>query len=121
MQGKLICSSGGHVTFNNESNVFLGENNFSSFDPELYAQIMARLYLLQHSEPFHALVFIGYDNVSAADCSFMKSVMTDDTLLAGLAAAIHIESTKKHYVEGFHFHSHQDHPWNELVDSICKY
>ncbi len=104
MQGKLMCSSGGHVTFNNESNVFLGENNFSSFDPELYAQIMARLYILQQSEPFQAPVFIGYDNISAADCSFMKSVKTDESLLAGLAAAVHIESTKNHSVEGFHTH-----------------
>ena len=51
----------------------------------------------------------------------MKSVKTDDSLLAGLAAAIHIESTKNHSVEGFHIHSHQGHPWNELVDSRCNF
>ena len=79
------------------------------------------MYILQQSEPFQAPVFIGYDNISAADCSFMKSVKTDESLLAGLAAAVHIESTKNHSVEGFHIHSHQGHPWNELADSICNF
>jgi len=72
LNGKLICSSGGHVTFNEDSSVFLGEDNPSSFDPELYAHVMARMYLLQHKDHFNAPIYIGYDNISAADCSFMK-------------------------------------------------
>ena len=64
MNGKLMCSSGGHVTFNNQSEMFLGEDSPGSFDPELYAQVMARLFLMQLSEPFKVPVFIGYDNIS---------------------------------------------------------
>ena len=76
---------------------------------------------MQLSEPFRVPVFIGYDNISAADCSFMKSAQANDSLLAGLAAAVHMESAKSHSIEGFHIHSHQGHPWNELADSICNY
>ena len=115
MNGKLMCSSGGHVTFNNLSEMSLAEDSPGSFDPELYAQIMARLFLMQLSEHFKVPVFIGYDNISAADCSFMKSVHANDSLLAGLAAAVHMESAKAHSIEGFHIHSHQGHPWNELM------
>ncbi len=113
MNGKLMCLSGGHVTFNNQSKMFLGEDSPGCFDPELYAQTMARLFLMQLSEPFRVPVFIGYDNISAAYCSFMKSVHANDSLLAGLAAAVHMESAKTHSIEGFHIHSHQGHPWNE--------
>ncbi len=116
-----MCSSGGHVTFDGCSNVFLGEDNPSSFDPELYAQVMARLYILQQPDKFKVPIFIGCDNISAADCSFMKSVRSGGSILAGLAAAVHIELAYHHSVEGFHIHSHQGHPWNELADSICNY
>ncbi len=52
MQGKLMCSSGGHVTFICCSDVFFGEDNPSSFDPELHAQVMARLIILQQADKF---------------------------------------------------------------------
>ncbi len=121
MQGKLICSSGGHVTFNCCSDVYLGEDNLSSFDPELYAQVMARLFILQQPNKFKVPIFIGYDNISAADCSFMKAVHSGGSILASLAAAIHIETANKHSITGFHVHSHKGHPWNELADSICNF
>ncbi len=82
---------------------------------------MARIFILQQHDKFNkgVPIFIGYDNISAADCSFMKSVESNDSILAGFAAAIHIESSNKYSIEGFHVHSHQGHPWNELADSIC--
>ncbi len=121
MQGKLLGSSGGHVTFNSASGLFLGESNPTSFDPELYAQVMARIFIIQQHDMFKSQVpiLIGYDNISAADCSFMKAVESSDSVLAGFAAALHIESTNLCSIEGFHVHSHLGHPWNELVDSIC--
>ncbi len=82
---------------------------------------MARMYLLQHRDHFNAPIYIGYDNISAADCSFMKSVTSNDSLLAGIAAATHFETAKYHSIGGFHVHSHQGHPWNELVDSLCNF
>ena len=121
MQGKLLGSSGGHVTFNSASGLFLGESNPTSFDPELYAQVMARIFIIQQHDMFKSQVpiLIGYDNISAADCSFMKAAESSDSVLAGFAAALHIESTNLCSIEGFHVHSHLGHPWNELVDSIC--
>ncbi len=62
MQGKLMGSSGGHVTFNAASDLYLGEDNPSSFDPELYAQVMARIFIIQQHDKFRSGVpiFIGY-------------------------------------------------------------
>ena len=51
----------------------------------------------------------------------MKSVHSGDSVLAGFAAAVHMDAAKNHSIQGFHIHSHHGHPWNELVDSICTY
>ena len=123
MQGKLMGSSGGHVTFNSASDVYLGENNPTSFDPELYAQAMARIFIIQHHDKFKpgVPILIGYYDISAADCAFMKAVESSDSILAGFTAALHIEAANLCSIEGFHVHSHLGHPWNELADSICNF
>ena len=81
-----------------------------------------RIFIIQQHDMFRDIpIFIGYDNISAADCSFMKAVESSDSILAGFTAALHIDATSLCSIEGFHIHSHVGHPWNELADSICNY
>ena len=98
-----------------------GEEKPGSFVSELYAQVMARFYLLQCDISSSIPISISYDNISAADCSFLEAHPKGESMLAGLPAAAHFQVSKLFRITGFHVHSHEGHPWNELADSLCNY
>ncbi len=118
---KLQYTCGGHVTFSEESELFLGEANQGSFDPELYGQAMVRLFLLQCDIDRSIPIHIAYDNISAADYSFMNASPKVSTGLSNFACAVHFMASKLFKISGFHAKSHNGDPWNELADSLCVF
>ncbi len=118
---KLQFSCGGHVTFCEDSELFLGEAKRGSFDPELYGQAMVRLFLLQCDIDKSIPIHIAYDNISAADCSFMNASPNVSTGLSNFASTVHFMASKLFDIKGFHVKSHNGDPWNELADSLCTF
>ena len=64
----VVGSSGGVLSFDESSSLFLGGVRPSAYAAELYAQIMARTFVLQYWSDFKCVdICILYDSTSAAD------------------------------------------------------
>ena len=122
---KLIASQGGVITCDPTSTIFIGQvEPIDSYLAEVYAQCMARLFLVQH---YHTLfgdqripVTIVYDNVSANYATYRISKHPKQLSLSLFAHTLHTICLNDGIdLFSHHVHSHCDHPWNELADAIC--
>ena len=118
-------TSSGILTYSEYSNIYCGEKPSSSFAPELYAQLMARIYLIQvlrHVVDRSLPVFIMYDNQSAdlvaSSCKYSGSnpILSRFTQTMNFITEQYFDNIKSKHVK-----SHFDHPFNDLADSICNH
>ncbi len=79
---------------------------------------MVRMFLLQCDIDRNIPIFMAYDNISAADCSFMNGSPSVSTGLSKFASTVHFMASNIFNITGFHVKSHNEDPWNELVDSF---
>ena len=85
---------------------------------------MARLWIMQSqiSDVRYSPVIICYDSSSAADVAFGRSISSTCRVLAQFVYSIHRYLIPNSFsIYDHHIHSHNMHPWNELVDSLCTY
>ena len=89
----------------------------------MYAHIFARLWLLQCNVSelgCNRVVFL-YDNMSAAHAVSGVCPARGSPVLCKLGMAIHRICCNNFSISDHHIHSHREHPWNELADSICSH
>ena len=115
------ASSGGRLMFESTSCFFLGESVESSYSAEVYAQILAHIYVLQYlSDHRHIPISIYFDNISAADAIRGRSGpgcepdLVRFAVLCGLFASDFEISYQ-------HVRAHVGDPWNEFADSLCTF
>ena len=92
---------------------FHGADINTSFVAEVYAGLMARLWLLQSNISTSIPVTILYDNASAADVISGQCIGRTVLDLCKVSCAIHRYSSFIYKMYDHHIKSHQDHPWNE--------
>ena len=102
-----------------ESPLYFGAEKCNSFTAELQANVMARLWLLRSGIPDHLSIIFLFDNQSAADAVVGKSVSRTNSTMRKVGIAIDRLCNKIYHTGTHHIHSHDNHPWNELADSIC--
>ena len=124
MVHKCVFSSGGLICVDRDSPLFLGATTFNSFSAEVYANVMARLYILQVGDDIYEYpICILYDSTSAADVVSGRASLPlqQNYLLCKLGCAIDRRVCQKGSLSDHHIHSHEQHPWNEYADSICDH
>ena len=101
---------------------FLGAMSYDSFNAEVMAGLMARLYILQAPEwvKTHPIVIL-YDSQSAADVVMCRCTTKKSESLCKVACAVNRVCQYVFVLNDFHIHSHEGHPWNEYADSICDF
>ena len=115
----LFFSSGGIMCTDVESPVYFGAEQHNSFTAELQANVMARLWLLQSGVSEHIKIEFLYDNQAAADAIVGKAVSRSNCMMCKFGIAADRLCSKLYDRSQHHIHSHDQHPWNELADSIC--
>ena len=100
---------------------FHGADINTSFVAEVYAGLMARLWLLQSNLDTNIPVTILYDNASAADVISGKCIGRSVLILCKISCAIHRHSSYLYHICDHHIKSHYRHPWNEYVDCLCTF
>ena len=98
----------------------------SSLVPELYAQVVARMFILQYMSYFtpcsRVPIEIIYDNMGANSLAVSAKASLSQPDLASLCKILDIVVTKLYpSTSSSHIKSHVDHPWNELADKLCEY
>ena len=107
-----------------DSPLYFGADMCNSFTAELQANVMARLWLLQSRVDKHITNVFLYDSHAAADAVVGKSVSRTNCIMCkfGIAQLLLMDFVvKMHDNITHHIHSHDQHPWNQLADSICTY
>ncbi len=124
---EIVLSAGGRVTFDQHSPVVLGEcAPSSSFTAELFAQVVARILILQYAHYSirhyaNIPICIVYDTESAsAATAFSKIPKTQKS--SGLLGNILDALCKEAYTRtSHHAYSHECQPYDDYVDSICTH
>lgn len=126
--GCVVSASGGHMPRGDfSSKLFCGEFTHSLFGPELYAQIMARMYILQNKfskyiAPMGTPICIRYDNISAAECARGFAKSDSCSQLCRLSMLLNNLIIRNGIpVTGEHVKAHEGDPWNKVVDSMCTW
>ena len=122
----VVLSACGVVPFNESSSAFLGESLPSnSFVAEVYAQVMARVLLLQFFSKLDACpstpIYIMFDNKSAdhvTRSSKPSRTLPLMVLFANVLDVVCASSLTMHYN---HVASHDMHPYNDYADSLCTF
>lgn len=104
-----------------ESPLYFGAEKHNSFTAELQANVMARLWLLQSGVSESIKICFLYDNQAAADAIVGKSVSRTNCIMCKFGLAVDRLCNKLYTSISHHIHSHDQHPWNELADSICTF
>ena len=104
-----------------ESPLYFGAESSNSFTAELQANVMARLWLLQSGISDHLGITSLYDNQAAADAAVGKAVSRTNSTMCKVGIAIDRLYNIIYHTGTHHIHSHDNHPWNELADSICTF
>jgi hypothetical protein len=118
---ELFFSSGGIMCSDEDSHLYFGAERHNSFTAELQANVMARLWLLQSGVAESIKIVFLYDNQSAADAIVGKSVSRTNCIMCKFGLAVDRLCNKMYASISHHIHSHDQHPWNELADSICTF
>jgi len=123
MVHKCVFSTGGIIDCNSDSDAWLGAASFSSYTAEVYAGVMARMYVLQApSNVTCKPLCIVYDSSSAADVIACRaSIGSQSVVLCKVGCALNRLACSLFHISDHHIHSHEQHPWNEYVDSICTH
>ena len=114
----LFFSSGGVICTDRDSQLYFGAEKHNSFTAELYANVMARMWLLQSGIVEKSNVVFLYDNQAAALAVIGKVVSRSNCTLCKVGIAIDRLCNKLYCTSTHHTHSHDNHPWNELADAI---
>jgi len=122
----VVGSVGGRFTLDPDSPLFLGQKKQGSYTSELYAHVMARIYILQHLSkiiPCNKIpVHIMYDNCAAAITAENQLYSDAEPLLSAVCHLLHrLCARALPSLASAHVYSHEMHPWNELADSICNH
>ena len=104
-----------------ESPVYFGAEQHNSFTAELQANVMARLWLLQSGVGEHIKIEFLYDTQAAADAIVGKAVSRSNCMMGKFAIAVDCLCSKLYDRSQHHIHSRDQHPWNELADSIYTF
>ena len=127
----LIGVSGGVI--NSSWNLFNVHNQASSFSAEVYANILALLWIHNFIKDPSAYTnlhvnssikfTIIYDNAPAAISVFAPTKDGNEYNLVNLARAIYIYVNRCTYnqIDYHHVKSHSLHPLNELADDLCTH
>ena len=100
--------------------MYSGEAIPSDYVAELYAQVMARIYVMQYCKDFmHIPIHIMYDSISAADSS--RGHTNACGPLEQFTVLCHTAACRSFDLSSMHVHAHDSQPWNEMVDSLCNY
>ena len=121
----LLFTQFGHFDFDPGGHDYIGQKlPSSSFVPGLYAQTMARLFVLQHAHKFipsDTPICFVFDNMSADHVASNHSISKAQPNLSKFAIAIATHVANNFCVTSRHTKSHQGDPWNELADSLCNF
>ena len=123
---RIMLSSGGPITFDPHSLSFLGEClPNGSFVAELYGRLMAYVIILQYVHKYiqcvNTPIYIVYDNKSADQCASMSRICSSQSSLSRLANILDSICKSIFPLFSHHVHSHNYHPYNDYVDSICTH
>lgn len=123
---EVKASQSGRIGLDPTSADFLGqEGKPDSFMSELYAQIMARIFIHQHMHQFvpHGgiPIHIVYDNAAACFASESAFISNAQPAMSQLCTTLDKIVKSEWNVTSSHIHSHLDHPLNELVDAMCTH
>ncbi len=120
------CSAGGVVPFEVGHPAFLGEMlPSSSFVAEVYAQVVAKIFVLQWFHKFALcpatpVVFVC-DSTSANFVASSSVNSKAQSVLSEFASVIDTICVSILNIQYAHVHSHNLHPFNDYVDSICTH
>ena len=117
----LFFSSGGIMCSDVDSHLFFGADFNNSFIAELQANVMARLWLFQFGVDEHIKIVFLYDNQAAADAIVGQAVSGTKSIMCKFGIAVDRLCNKMYVSITHHIHSHDQHPWSELADSICTF
>ena len=127
----LSCCAGGII--NNTWKLYLAHSKPSSFVAEVYANIIALIFLNNFFENPHKYtnlnlnknvsVSIMFDNAPAAKCIFSPTRDGNEYNLVSIARALYIYTNRKigNCITQHHIKSHSSHPLNEFVDDLCTH
>ena len=123
---KVAKSFGGQLPFDPSNPMFCGEVLPSnSFVSEVYAQVMARLILIRYFKDFNICpntpVTIVYDNMSSSFVTTCSKASKTQPVLVFFANILDHFCTTVFNLRYSHVHSHDCHPLNDYVDSICTH
>ena len=96
---KLVCSTCGPIVFEEDIGLYLGQmEDASSLVPELYAQVVARMFILQYMSYFtpcsRVPIEIIYDNMGANSLAVSAKASLSQPDLASLCKILDIVVTK---------------------------
>eukprot|EP00973_Karenia_brevis_P075197 10445707-Karenia_brevis.AAC.1 len=122
MTTSLLGYIGGHVFADSTSDYYVGACCQDCGVAELVAQSWALLWLLQSGECFSCLpAVICYDSEFAANATQAKQHITHDDLLIRCNQSLYAIASSTRSLSFHHIYSHESHPWNEMVDCICRF
>jgi hypothetical protein len=118
----LIFVSGGTVPNTPGQFGFIEKLPDDSFSAEAFANLMARLWVLQSPNWIKQCVnVICFDSMSANDMVNDKVKSARSPLFSKLCSAVHRVCANTVKLRNHHIHSHCGQPWNELVDVLAKH
>jgi hypothetical protein len=121
-----IGCTGGAISHDSGCRIFLGEKVASAFEAELFAQILARLAIIQHAHKYisckYTPISICYDSKGANVAATQSRITVAQPDLALICNALEC-LTRQLYpnLNSHHIHSHRSQPFNELADAICTH
>lgn len=93
--------------------------------PELYAHIVARLFLIRSASEyfpnFNGPYNIVYDSTAAALVSPGPKHATSYPVMPYVATVLDAYALTNMNIQLSHVYAHPDNPWNELADDLCKF
>ena len=125
--GNVECCASGHFDFSGDSQTYLGQiPDQSSFVTELYAQAVARIFILQQLHKYIVCsktpICIVYDNKGADILANSVKKAACQPVLSRMCQALDLLIRSLYpNLSSQHVYSHDKQPWNEFADSLCTF
>ena len=118
----LIFVSGGTVPNTPGQFGFVEVLPCDAFSAEAFANLMARLWVMQAPMCIKQCVnVICYDSISASDLVQGQVKSVRSPLFSNMCTAVHRVCSNITQLSSHHIHSHCGHPWNELADVLANH
>ncbi len=122
----VVISTGGIIPHDDTSPLYLGEClPHSAYCSELYAQVMARILVLQYAYTYtqdnNIPIYIVFDCTSADKSSNRAKHSHTQPNLSRLSNLLDLLCWSVFPMFTCWIPGHAEHPWNEYADSICTH